>query len=67
MICNVCGEELHYCSYHDSLYCAHCDEWKEPKCSDPDCEFCKDREAKLSMCENLLVDRWKDAIHIEIE
>ena len=67
MKCNVCGEELRYCSYHDSLYCAHCDELREHKCSDPNFELCKNREVKPSMCENLLVDRWKDTVVIYID
>jgi hypothetical protein len=67
MKCKVCERALRYCSYHDSLYCAHCDEWKEPKCSDSDCELCKDREEKPSLCKNLLVDRWNNAVIRYIE
>lgn len=34
---------------HDTMFCMTCDEWLEPECSDPACEFCKKRPEKPSM------------------
>jgi len=28
---------------YDAYACAHCNIWLEPRCSDPECEFCADR------------------------
>lgn len=35
-----------YSEKYDSYYCIDCNRWIEPKCSDPNCEFCKDRPDK---------------------
>lgn len=28
---------------YDAYVCFHCEDWIEDKCSDEECEFCKDR------------------------
>jgi hypothetical protein len=46
--CAKCGEELEYSVDDDCLYCEICNEWKEKKCSDSDCQFCTNRPEKPS-------------------
>jgi len=41
--CRSCVTTSLYSEEHDAYYCKECDTWNEVKCSDPDCEFCKDR------------------------
>lgn len=41
--CNKCSSLGEYCKTHDAYYCSVCNTWLEPKCSDIDCKFCKDR------------------------
>lgn len=36
------------CDVHDAMYCPRCDMWLEPKCSDPDCDFCHRRPDRPS-------------------
>lgn len=44
--CDQCGEgELIYIFAYDAMACIHCNEWKEPKCNDPNCTFCAGRPA----------------------
>jgi exosome complex RNA-binding protein Csl4 len=46
--CDKCGEELEYSMEDDCLYCKICNEWQEPKCHDPECQFCTNRPEKPS-------------------
>lgn len=46
---------------HDAIFCMTCDLWLEPKCSDPDCEFCANRPEKPSMMPKGLLDASKSA------
>ena len=41
--CDKCSSLGEYCETHDAYFCSECNTWLEPKCSDPGCEFCKDR------------------------
>lgn len=41
-----CGHELKYSKKYDATYCPVCGEWREKKCTDENCEFCKDRPEK---------------------
>jgi len=42
-----------FCEYEgggfETLFCKTCDEWIDPKCGNPKCEFCKTRPEKPSM------------------
>ncbi|WP_342512750.1 hypothetical protein MKY34_19380 [Sporosarcina sp. FSL K6-1522] len=49
--CRVCLDPLDYNDEHDSVFCPTCDEWREPSCSDPNCEYCLARPAKPSNCD----------------
>ena len=44
--CDKCGDKLSYSVDDDCLYCATCNEWKEKKCSDANCDFCQNRPEK---------------------
>lgn len=46
--CNKCGEKETLFEAVDSWGCIKCDEWKEDKCKDADCEFCTTRKDKPS-------------------
>lgn len=54
MACNVQSckylelPDSKYCEQYDAYYNPKTDEWLEKKCSDPGCEFCKDRPDKPS-------------------
>lgn len=41
--CSKCGNFLILHERYDSYFCAYCNEWKEGKCSDTNCFYCKDR------------------------
>lgn len=45
-VCDKCGDELSYSVDDDCLYCAVCNEWKENKCGDSNCDFCQNRPEK---------------------
>ena len=47
-ITHNCEHPRSYCPRFDAYYCERCDVWKEDRCSDPDCEFCKGRPEKPS-------------------
>lgn len=49
-LCMVCLESLAYNDEHDSVFCPTCDEWREPSCADPDCEYCLARPNRPSQC-----------------
>ena len=40
-----------YSDKHDAYFDPDTDTWDEPKCSDPECEYCKDRPEKPSQVE----------------
>lgn len=40
------GHKVRRNDKHDAYWCEECGEWIERKCSDPECEFCKDRPEK---------------------
>ena len=44
--CALCNHTLDYSEPHDADYCAHCNDWREENCEDPECEYCKDRPEK---------------------
>ncbi|MFS0574409.1 hypothetical protein AB1K83_02110 [Sporosarcina sp. 179-K 3D1 HS] len=50
-LCMVCLETLDYNDEHDSVFCPTCDEWREPSCADPNCEYCLARPNKPSQCK----------------
>ncbi len=41
--CSICDNYLIYYEKYDAFFCAYCNEWTGFKCSDNNCEFCKDR------------------------
>ncbi len=41
-----CTHELKYSKKYDATYCPVCGEWREKRCKDADCEYCKDRPEK---------------------
>lgn len=41
--CDMCGNLTDYSEKYDSWYCPDCNIWCEVACSDPNCEYCKDR------------------------
>lgn len=41
--CNHYAPELAYSKQYDAYYVIKTGRWTEKKCSDNDCEFCKDR------------------------
>ena len=44
--CGIIGHTQRYSEAHDAYYCPVCNVWIEPKCPDPDCEFCANRPKK---------------------
>lgn len=48
-IVHNCAHPRSYSQKYDSYFCADCDRWVEGRCSDPDCEFCKNRPEKPSL------------------
>lgn len=49
--CPHCNTKKKYSSWddgYDAYYCDKCDIWLEPKCSNPECEFCSTRPDKPS-------------------
>ena len=46
------GHDIRYVPSYlgcETLFCRTCDEWIDPKCSDPHCRFCTKRPEKPSM------------------
>lgn len=41
--CKKCNDEPAYYELFDAEYCAKCNIWLIPKCSDSKCEFCAKR------------------------
>lgn len=41
--CERCGQIRFYHDHSDAYYCAICNRWLEPRCSDPDCDDCASR------------------------
>ncbi len=41
--CGKCGEQLRTDFKHQAYFCPQCKEWLTEKCSNPECEYCKDR------------------------
>lgn len=60
---------IKYCEACDAYYDSETDEWTEPACDDPECEFCADRPERPSqihrpMAMSLSHQSWKrDALH----
>lgn len=48
--CIHCMQSLVYNEEFDSVYCPSCDEWREEACDEEECDFCRARPAKPSMC-----------------
>lgn len=46
--CPKCDSEIQYSNKYDAFYCELCNEWLDPKCEDPKCEFCSTRPNKPS-------------------
>lgn len=44
--CDICGHMKIRIDYCDSDFCLACNEWKNEKCSDPNCKYCPDRSEK---------------------
>jgi len=43
-----------YSAKHDAYFCERTQEWKEPKCGDPNCHFCANRPDKPPLPNQLL-------------
>ncbi len=41
--CNTCGALLVYFDTYDASFCPHCNVWKEGRCLDPSCSYCRHR------------------------
>lgn len=41
-------DDKKYCETYDAYYNPITDEWLEKKCSDPECDYCKNRPDKPS-------------------
>ena len=39
-------QETTYSELYDAFYYTKTGEWTEPRCNDPDCEFCRNRPTK---------------------
>jgi len=44
--CDKCGNPKEYHALYDAFFCAKCNEWRESRCEDPNCEFCPKRPEK---------------------
>lgn len=42
-LCNECNHQQIYYEKYDAFFCASCNQWKEERCSDPQCSFCRNR------------------------
>ena len=40
VLCPACGAAAIYDDVFDAQFCPQCDNWLEPKCSDPSCQNC---------------------------
>jgi len=43
--CPACGEYKIYHDRYDAYFCARCNAWLESQCSDPGCDYCRERPA----------------------
>jgi hypothetical protein len=41
--CERCHSYLIYHEHFDALFCADCNTWKQSRCSDALCTYCRDR------------------------
>ncbi|AYO31667.1 hypothetical protein D2962_14630 [Biomaibacter acetigenes] len=41
--CKRCNKFLIHYDRYDAFFCAFCNIWTEGKCSDPSCQFCRNR------------------------
>ena len=41
--CEQCNQFLIYHDAFDAFFCADCNAWKESRCSDPSCNYCRNR------------------------
>lgn len=46
LICKICRRVLDYNYKYDAYYCNNCNEWREDKCSDEQCQECYNRPEK---------------------
>lgn len=44
--CQICSTKKSYNEQYDAYYCNQCNEWSEPTCDDPRCEYCTIRPQK---------------------
>lgn len=44
--CVGCGAPRVYAVAFDAYLCMRCNQWVEPACDDPDCEYCRHRPEK---------------------
>ena len=44
--CKDCSQKLIYYEDYDAYFCANCNKWKESRCLDFFCKFCKKRPKK---------------------
>lgn len=59
--CKKCGTKGSYSWWddgYDAYFCKQCNEWIDSKCSDPECEFCKDRPERPMKDGKLLVKEY---------
>ena len=45
-VCSCGWQAVNYSKEYDAHYCPMCDTWIEKKCSDVECEYCKNRPEK---------------------
>jgi hypothetical protein len=45
-LCPHCSESRIYFNDYDAFFCASCNKWLEPQCSDKTCNYCKHRPIK---------------------
>lgn len=45
-LCETCGNKRIYFDTFDAFFCAQCNIWLESNCSDPTCEYCRNRPNK---------------------
>ncbi len=45
-LCVACANKRIYYNNFDAFFCADCNIWLESNCSDPACEYCRNRPDK---------------------
>ncbi len=45
-LCPKCQQPRIYSDVYDAYFCPQCNMWLESACSDPNCEYCRNRPEK---------------------